>query len=158
MYLFSRRSEALSSRHNAVFTWEHVGNIGREGVQVISYSAWSQSSSSVTILLTAATPRIGADRLKSETSHCSRAPKIFLNPPIKFLFAIGLAPPGYALRETIGNTTGKCRHTPVGDGRVGESVSAGCRAVLPPAESATANFTNCDQWHEPTVWSRIWSA
>jgi deazaflavin-dependent oxidoreductase (nitroreductase family) len=45
--------------------------------------------------------------------------KYFLNPPIKFLFAIGIAPPGYALLETIGRKTGKPRHTPVGDGRVG---------------------------------------
>jgi hypothetical protein len=32
--------------------------------------------------------------------------KYFLNPPIKFLLAIGLAPPGYALLETIGRNTG----------------------------------------------------
>ena len=45
--------------------------------------------------------------------------KYFLNPPIKILFAIGLAPPGYALLETIGRKTGRPRRTPVGDGRVG---------------------------------------
>ena len=45
--------------------------------------------------------------------------KYFLNPPIKFLLAIGLAPPGYALLEAIGRTTGKPRRTPVGDGRIG---------------------------------------
>ena len=45
--------------------------------------------------------------------------KYFLNPPIKFLFAIGLAPPGYALLETLGRKTGKPRRTPVGDGCVG---------------------------------------
>src|SRR5437016_2336235 len=45
--------------------------------------------------------------------------KYFLNPPIKFLLAIGIAPPGYALLETIGRKTGKPRRTPVGDGRVG---------------------------------------
>src|SRR5205807_6617106 len=44
--------------------------------------------------------------------------KYFLNPPIKFLFAIGIVPPGYALLETIGRKTGKLRRTPVGDGRV----------------------------------------
>src|SRR5436853_3960377 len=44
--------------------------------------------------------------------------KYFLNPPIKFLFAIGLAPPGYALLETLGRKTGKPRRTPVGDGGV----------------------------------------
>src|SRR5947207_15236316 len=45
--------------------------------------------------------------------------KYFLNPPIKFLLAIGIAPPGYALLETAGRKTGKSRRTPVGDGRVG---------------------------------------
>ena len=45
--------------------------------------------------------------------------KYFLNPPIKFLFAVGFAPPGYALLETTGRNTGKPRRTPVGDGRIG---------------------------------------
>ena len=45
--------------------------------------------------------------------------KYFLNPPIKLLFALGVAPPGYALLETIGRKTGKPRRNPVGDGRVG---------------------------------------
>ena len=45
--------------------------------------------------------------------------KYMLNPPIRLLFAAGLAPPGYALLETIGGKTGKPRRTPVGDGRVG---------------------------------------
>jgi len=45
--------------------------------------------------------------------------KYLLNPPIKFLFAIGLILPGYALLETIGRKTGKLRRTPVGDGRIG---------------------------------------
>src|SRR5205814_1623875 len=45
--------------------------------------------------------------------------KYFFNPPIKFLFAIGLVPPGYALLETTGRKTGKPRRTPVGDGRIG---------------------------------------
>ncbi|PYX82775.1 MAG: nitroreductase family deazaflavin-dependent oxidoreductase [Acidobacteria bacterium] len=45
--------------------------------------------------------------------------KYLLNPPIKLLFAIGLAPPGYAILETTGRKTGKSRRTPVGDGRVG---------------------------------------
>jgi deazaflavin-dependent oxidoreductase (nitroreductase family) len=43
----------------------------------------------------------------------------FLNPPIKVLLALGLAPPGYALLETIGRKSGKPRRTPVGNGRVG---------------------------------------
>jgi deazaflavin-dependent oxidoreductase (nitroreductase family) len=46
--------------------------------------------------------------------------KYLLNPPIKLLLALGLAPPGYALLETIGRKTGKTRRTPVGDGRVGK--------------------------------------
>jgi len=45
--------------------------------------------------------------------------KYVLNLPIKMLFALGIAPPGYALLETIGRKTGKPRRTPVGDGRVG---------------------------------------
>jgi deazaflavin-dependent oxidoreductase (nitroreductase family) len=45
--------------------------------------------------------------------------KYVLNPPIKMLFAMGVAPPGYALLETTGCKTGKARRTPVGDARVG---------------------------------------
>ncbi len=45
--------------------------------------------------------------------------KYLLNPPIKFLFALGLAPPGYALLETTGRKSGKPRRTPVGQGRIG---------------------------------------
>ena len=45
--------------------------------------------------------------------------KYLLSPPIKLLFAMGVAPPGYALLETIGCKTGKARRTPVGDGWVG---------------------------------------
>lgn len=45
--------------------------------------------------------------------------KYVLNPPNKLLFALGIAPPGRALLETIGRKTGKPRRTPVGDGRVG---------------------------------------
>lgn len=46
--------------------------------------------------------------------------KYLLNPPIKLLFALGIAPPGYALLETTGRKTGKPRRTPIGDGRVGK--------------------------------------
>ena len=46
--------------------------------------------------------------------------KYVLNPPAKLLFALGIAPPGRALLETMGRTTGKRRRTPVGDGRVGK--------------------------------------
>ena len=42
--------------------------------------------------------------------------KYLLNPPIRFLLAIGLAPSGYALLETTGRKTGKPRRTPVGYG------------------------------------------
>ena len=45
--------------------------------------------------------------------------KYVLNPPIKLLFAMGVAPPGYALLETIGRKTGQARRTPVGDALVG---------------------------------------
>jgi deazaflavin-dependent oxidoreductase (nitroreductase family) len=45
--------------------------------------------------------------------------KYILNPPIKLWLAAGLAPPGYALLETIGRKSGKPRCTPVGNGRVG---------------------------------------
>lgn len=46
--------------------------------------------------------------------------RYLFNPPIKFLFAIGLVPPGYALLETTGRKTGKPRRTPVGNGLVGK--------------------------------------
>ena len=46
--------------------------------------------------------------------------KYVLNPPIKMLFAIGIALPGYALLETTGCKTGKVRRTPVGAARVGK--------------------------------------
>jgi deazaflavin-dependent oxidoreductase (nitroreductase family) len=55
----------------------------------------------------------------NETSDCARVAKILLNPPIKLVFALGLAAPGYALLETIGRKSGKPRRTPVGDGRIG---------------------------------------
>jgi deazaflavin-dependent oxidoreductase (nitroreductase family) len=46
--------------------------------------------------------------------------KYLLNPPVKLLFGLGLVRPGYALLETVGRKTGKPRHTPVGDGRIGK--------------------------------------
>jgi deazaflavin-dependent oxidoreductase (nitroreductase family) len=45
--------------------------------------------------------------------------KYVLNPPIKLLFAMSLAAPGYVLLETIGRKSGKPRRTPVGNGRIG---------------------------------------
>jgi deazaflavin-dependent oxidoreductase (nitroreductase family) len=56
--------------------------------------------------------------MKYEIVHALQ--KYLLNPPIRFLLATGLAPPGYALLETVGRTTGKPRRTPVGNGRVGQ--------------------------------------
>jgi deazaflavin-dependent oxidoreductase (nitroreductase family) len=55
--------------------------------------------------------------MKYRTVHFLQ--KYFLNPQIKILFAVGIAPPGYALLETTGRKTGRPRRTPVGDGRVG---------------------------------------
>jgi deazaflavin-dependent oxidoreductase (nitroreductase family) len=46
--------------------------------------------------------------------------KYVLNPPIKLLFAMGIAPPGYALLETTGCKSGKLRRTPVGNARIGK--------------------------------------
>lgn len=46
--------------------------------------------------------------------------KYGLNLVPKLLFALGVAPPGQALLETIGRKSGKPRRTPVGDGWVGE--------------------------------------
>jgi deazaflavin-dependent oxidoreductase (nitroreductase family) len=46
--------------------------------------------------------------------------KYLFNPPLKFLFAIGVAVPGRAILETIGRKTGKPRRIPVGIGLVGK--------------------------------------
>lgn len=48
--------------------------------------------------------------------------KYLLNPPIKLFFALGTAPPGYALLETTGRKTGNARRTPVDNGRIGGAV------------------------------------
>ena len=55
--------------------------------------------------------------MKQQIVHALQ--KYVLNPPIKLLFAIRIAPPGYALLETTGCKTGKVRRTPVGAARVG---------------------------------------
>lgn len=60
---------------------------------------------------------ISLDPVKHRIIHVLQ--KYLLNPPIKLLLALGIAPPGYALLETIGRKTGQPRRTPVGDGRVG---------------------------------------
>jgi deazaflavin-dependent oxidoreductase (nitroreductase family) len=60
---------------------------------------------------------LGNKRMKHRIVHALQ--KYLLNPPIKLAFAVGLAPPGYALLETIGRNSGKSRRTPVGNGRLG---------------------------------------
>lgn len=78
--------------------------------------------------------------------------KYLLNPPIKIVFAIGLAVPGYALLETIGRKTGKPRRTPVGDGRVGEQfwlvAEHGMKAgyVRNIARNSSVRLQLCDGW------------
>ena len=44
-----------------------------------------------------------------------------LNPPVKWAFAAGIVPPGYAMLETIGRNSGEPRQTPIGDGLIGEA-------------------------------------
>lgn len=46
--------------------------------------------------------------------------KYLFNPPVKAMFAMGIALPGRALLETIGRKSGKLRRTPVGIGLVGK--------------------------------------
>jgi deazaflavin-dependent oxidoreductase (nitroreductase family) len=45
--------------------------------------------------------------------------KYVMNPPIKAMLSLGVAPPGYAFLETTGRRTGATRRTPVGDGLEG---------------------------------------
>jgi len=59
----------------------------------------------------------GHKKMKHRIVHLLQ--KYLLNPPIKLLFAIGVAMPGYALLETTSRKTGKPRRTPVGDARIG---------------------------------------
>ena len=59
----------------------------------------------------------GNKEMKHRIVHALQ--KYVLNPPIKLVFAVGLAAPGYALLETIGRKSGKPRRTPVGNGRIG---------------------------------------
>jgi deazaflavin-dependent oxidoreductase (nitroreductase family) len=47
--------------------------------------------------------------------------KYVLNPPVRALLAIGIAPPFYALLETTGRVSGKPRRTPVGNGLDGDT-------------------------------------
>jgi deazaflavin-dependent oxidoreductase (nitroreductase family) len=46
--------------------------------------------------------------------------KYLFNPPVKFLFAMGVAVPGRAILETTGRKSGKPRRIPVGIGLVGQ--------------------------------------
>jgi deazaflavin-dependent oxidoreductase (nitroreductase family) len=55
--------------------------------------------------------------MKQQIVHALQ--KYVFNPPIRFLFTIGVVPPGYALLETTGRKSGKPRRTPVGNGRLG---------------------------------------
>ena len=50
-----------------------------------------------------------------------RLQKYVINPPVRALFALGLAPPFYALLETTGRSSGKPRRTPVGNGLHGDT-------------------------------------
>jgi deazaflavin-dependent oxidoreductase (nitroreductase family) len=45
-----------------------------------------------------------------------------LNPPIKLAFRLGIVPPSFVLLETIGRKSGQPRRTPVGDGRIGNTL------------------------------------
>src|SRR5712691_9668880 len=67
--------------------------------------------------------------------------KYLLNPPIKLLFAMGLAPPGYALLETTRCKTGKSRRTISG-------TSTPASFAPPPSAS-----DNADQWLGPCCWT-----
>jgi deazaflavin-dependent oxidoreductase (nitroreductase family) len=48
--------------------------------------------------------------------------KYVANPPLKALLRVGVMPPSVVLLETVGRRTGKPRRTPVGDGRVGDTL------------------------------------
>ena len=60
----------------------------------------------------------GDGEMKQQIVHPLQ--KYILNPPIKLLFPMGIAPPGYALLETTGCKTGKVRRTLVGAARIGK--------------------------------------
>ena len=47
--------------------------------------------------------------------------KYLLNPPIRFLLALDIAPPGYAVLETTGRVSGTRRRTPVGNCLIGDT-------------------------------------
>jgi len=47
--------------------------------------------------------------------------KYVINPPVRVLLALGIAPPFYALLETTGRVSGRRRRTPVGNGLDGDT-------------------------------------
>lgn len=47
--------------------------------------------------------------------------RYLLNPPVRALLALRVAPPGYALLETTGRVSERPRRTPIGDGLVGDT-------------------------------------
>ena len=50
-----------------------------------------------------------------------RLQKYLVTPPVRALFALGLAPPFYALLESTGRNSGEPRRTPVGNGLDGDT-------------------------------------
>ena len=59
-------------------------------------------------------------RVKIALVRCAQ--RWVINPLVRALFACGLNPLGLAILETRGRVSGKPRRTPVGNGRMGESV------------------------------------
>jgi deazaflavin-dependent oxidoreductase (nitroreductase family) len=101
----------------------------------------------------------GRDEMKRQIVHTLQ--KYVLNPPIKLLFAMNVAPPGYALLETTGCKTGKVRRTPVGDGWIGyqfwlvaeHGMNAGyvCNLVRHPRVRVKLRKKLGAQWHAGTA-------
>lgn len=50
-----------------------------------------------------------------------RLQKYVLNPPLRALLTLGVAPPGYALLETVGRASGRRRRTPIGSAMIGDT-------------------------------------
>ncbi len=71
-----------------------------------------------------------------------------INPLVRALFAIGLNPLGLAILETRGRVSGKPRRTPVGNGRVGESM------WIIAEHGTQANYVRNIQ-HDPRVQVRL---
>jgi deazaflavin-dependent oxidoreductase (nitroreductase family) len=58
-------------------------------------------------------------RVKHRLVHLLQ--RYVFNPPVRLTFALGLAPPGYAILETVGRKSGQPRRTPVGNGLEGDT-------------------------------------